>query len=271
MSKNSQPYILGTDAQELHRLGVQHQIWATEAQEGWKTAEFSAGHTILDLGCGPGFCSKELAYIVGESGKVIGVDLDEGYMQHFSKISELYQLPMDGICSDFNDLQLKKNSLDGMYCRWAMAWIPNPKEILQKVFDALKPGGKMVLHEYYDWRTHQTQPQLPGLTKAIAACLKSFKEQKGEIDIGRELPKMLAQLGMKVTSIRLMPKLGTPENVVWQWPKTFYHSYFPRLVQMGFLTEAEAKHAFEDHTTLGKDINSTLFCPMMVEVIAEKL
>lgn len=270
MPTNSQPYILGTDAQELHRLGVQHQIWASEAQKGWESAGFSAGHTILDLGCGPGFCSKELAYIVGESGKVLGVDLDEGYIQHLTQVADLYHLNIDGICSDFNDLQLQKNSLDGMYSRWALAWIPNPKEILQKAYNALKSGGKMVLHEYYDWRTHQTEPQLPGLNKAIAACLKSFKEQKGEIDVGRELPTMLAEIGMKITSIRLMPKLATPENIVWQWPKTFYYSYFPRLVQMGILTEAEAKQAFEDHKTLEKNKNSTLFCPMMLEVIAEK-
>ncbi|WP_432412410.1 class I SAM-dependent methyltransferase [Rasiella sp. SM2506] len=270
MAKTSQPYILGTDSQELHRLGVQHQIWASEAQQGWKNAGFAAGHTILDLGCGPGFCTKELAYIVGESGKVLGVDLDEGYIQHLTQVADLYHLNIDGICSDFNDLQLKPNSIDGLYSRWALAWVPNAKEILQKTYDALKPGGKMVLQEYYDWSTHQTEPQLPGLSKAIAACLKSFKDQKGEIDIGRELPRILAELGMKVTSIRLIPKLATPENLIWQWPKTFYYSYFPRLVHMGLLTEAEAKQAFEDHKTLEKDKNTTLFCPMMVEVIAEK-
>ena len=75
-------------------------------------------------------------------------------------------------------MQLDTDSLDGMYCRWALAWIPNPKEILTKVLDALKPGGKMVIHEYYDWKTHQTEPNLPSINQAIVQALKSFKELK---------------------------------------------------------------------------------------------
>ncbi|QIE59787.1 methyltransferase domain-containing protein [Rasiella rasia] len=270
MAKNSQPYILGTDAKELHRLGVQHQIWASEAQLGWHTAGFTAGNTLLDLGCGPGFCTKELAYIAGETGKVIGVDLDEGFIHHLKQLTQLHEIQIDAICSDFNNLDLSKNSLDGMYCRWALAWIDNPKEILQKVYNALKPGGKMVIHEYYDWSTHQTEPNLPSLDKAIAACLHSFKQQKGEIDIGRELPRILSEIGMTVTNVRLMPKLATPNNLAWQWPKTFYYSYFPRLVQMGLLTEEDQIQAYEDHKILEKTEGATLFCPMMVEVIAEK-
>ena len=63
MKKEEGAYILGTDWQELHRLGVQHQIWAMEAHNGWLNAGFTAGHTLLDLGCGPGFCTTEMAFI----------------------------------------------------------------------------------------------------------------------------------------------------------------------------------------------------------------
>jgi len=39
------------------------------------------GMKVLDVGCGPGFFSIELAKMVGKSGKVFAVDLQEGMLQ----------------------------------------------------------------------------------------------------------------------------------------------------------------------------------------------
>jgi len=39
------------------------------------------GMTALDIGCGPGFFSIELAKLVGEAGKVIAADLQQGMLQ----------------------------------------------------------------------------------------------------------------------------------------------------------------------------------------------
>jgi ubiquinone/menaquinone biosynthesis C-methylase UbiE len=269
--KESNAYILGTDTEELNRLGTQHQVWASEAQQGWLKAGFTRGNTLLDLGCGPGFCTRELAYIAGDEGKVIGIDKSEHYIKFLNEMSSSHGLNIDARGTDFNDMILEDNSLDGLYCRWALAWISNPKEILQKVLAALKPGGKMVLHEYYDWTTHQIEPQLEHLTYAIKRCYNSFKEQEGDIDIGRHLPKMLEDIGMKITGTRPMAKMARPSNATWLWPKSFYNIYFPKLVELGYLSQKECDLALKDHQTLEDDSSSTLVCPLLIEVIAEKI
>lgn len=271
MSKESNAYILGTDYEELQRLGLQHQIWASEAHTGWDIAKFTQGMNLLDLGCGPGFCTKELSYITGSDGSIIAIDKSETYIEHLKKIKELYDIQVTPICADFNQMELTPDSLDGGYCRWAMAWIPNPKEILSKVKIALKKGGKFVIHEYYDWSTHQAHPNMPNLNKAIAGCLQSFNESEGNIDIGRELPNIFEEIGMKVISIRPMTKLATPSDLKWHWPKSFYKSYLPRIAEMGYITPDEAELAWEECLELEKNPNSTIFCPYMVEVIAEKI
>jgi len=43
------------------------------------------GMTVLDVGCGPGFFSIELAQMVGKSGRVIASDLQEGMLQKLKK------------------------------------------------------------------------------------------------------------------------------------------------------------------------------------------
>ena len=270
MANEENAYILGTEQAELHRLGLQHQIWASEAQEAWHNAGFNAGNTILDLGCGPGFCTKELAYITGETGKVIGIDRSKVYIDFLNETSKLHQLNIEGIAADFDDMQLEPNSLDGMYCRWALAWVPNPKEVLEKVYAALKPGGRIVIQEYVEWKTHSIEPFMPNITKAIQAAYKSFKEQPGDIDVGRYVPKMVSELGMQVTSTRPMAKIARPNDLVWQWPKSFYEVYFPKLVEMNYLTHAEVDTAFEDFAALEQNNETILVCPMLVEVIAVK-
>jgi ubiquinone/menaquinone biosynthesis C-methylase UbiE len=263
-------YILGTDLQELHRLGIQHQVWASEAHTGWKLAKFNAGQTLLDLGSGPGFCAKELAYLTGSSGKVIAIDKSPSYINHIQKIATLEELNIEAICSDFSEMELAPKGLDGMYCRWALAWVPKPKEVLAKVYDALKPGGKIVIHEYYDWSTHQTEPPLSNLSKAIKTAYESLENSEGELNIGRYLPSILNGMGMTVTGYRLMSKLATPISFDWQWPKSFYESYFPRLAEIGLLTEKEVKSALKDLLQLENTNGSSICCPLMLEIIAEK-
>jgi len=269
-NKEQNAYILGTDLEEMNRLGLQHQVWASEAQTGWSNANFTSGMNLLDLGSGPGFCTRELARITGSRGKVIAVDKSEIYLNYINKINETQQLNIETIHADFSELELPKESLDGMYSRWALAWVDNVNDILAKAYSALKPGGKVVIHEYCNWLTHQITPSHPMVDKAIKGCFQSFEDAGGNINIGRELPQLLSQLGFKVTSTRTMSKMSSPQQFTWQWPRSFYDTYWPKIKDMGYLTQSEMETAFKELESIEKLPHATLICPMLNEVIAEK-
>jgi len=269
-TEDKNQYILGTDREELWRLGFQHQVWSEEARKGWRAAMFTKGQNILDLGCGPGFCTIELAYIAGPDGKVVGIDKSEHYINYLTELSKFHSLDIDLRNQDFNEMELAINSLDRIYCRWALAWIPNPEEIIAKLKLALKPGGKMVIQEYYDWSTLQIEPRLSSLTQGIAAALKSFQGMDGEINIGRRLPAIFENLGFKVNSIRKMNKLGTTNDLEWHWPKTFFNIYLPKVKEMGLIDQQTMEAALSDFEELEKIKGSNFMGPSMIEVIAEK-
>ena len=58
-------YVLGTHDEEIARLGLQHRVWRPRALDAWTRAGFTQGQTLLDVGCGPGHASVDLAELVG--------------------------------------------------------------------------------------------------------------------------------------------------------------------------------------------------------------
>ena len=263
-------YILGTERAELYRLGLQNQVWAEEARLGWRAAGFTAGQTLLDLGCGPGFCTQDLAYMVGEQGRVIAVDLSAAFIDFAMQVNRLHQLPVDFRADSFDDMSLAADSLDGAYCRWALAWVPNPKEVIAKVVAALRPGAAFVCHEYFDWSTLQTEPHRPELAEGIAMALKSFKDSDGDIDIGRRLPGLFAELGLEVTGVRPMSKLAVPGTLTWEWPSSFFEIYLPKLVEAGLLNGQTCRDALEQWQQLETTPGASCYGPQMVEVVGVK-
>jgi ubiquinone/menaquinone biosynthesis C-methylase UbiE len=260
-------YVLGTEHAELHRLGLQHQVWSAEARRGWELGGFRAGHTLLDLGCGPGFCTLEMAYLVGAQGKVIGVDFAASYIDFLRKQSDLHGLNIDAQHSSFEDMQLAPQSLDGVFCRWALAWVPDPEAVLAKVKTALKPGGRMVIQEYFHWPLFQTEPQFPALTKGIAAAYRSMKEQPGDIDVGRHIPAMATRVGLKVLHTRPIGKLAAPSELTWEWPRSFLRIYLAKVAERGLLTTDEATAALADLDRLSAIPEARLMCPVVMETV----
>ena len=270
MQEEKNAYILGTESAELHRLGLQHQVWSSEAIKGWELAGFTQGQTLLDLGCGPGFCTTELAYIVGTHGKVIGVDKSAHYIEFLNTISKQFNLNIETQCADFDEMELIENSIDGVYDRWALAWVSNPKEVLVKLHAALKKGGVVVTQEYFDWSTLQTEPHIPALAKGIAAALQSLRDQN-DINIARRLPVYFEECGYEIIHTRPLAKMATPDQFTWHWPKSFFTIYFPKLVAAGYLTRAEVDEALAAFDDLENRPGATIFTPTMREVIARKI
>lgn len=270
MSTDKNQYVLGTEALEMHRLGVQHQVWSTEANIAWKNAGFTAGMTLLDLGCGPGFCAQELSYIAGRSGHVIGVDRSQAYINFLDRLSDLHHLEIETICADFMDVDLKPNSLDGVYTRWALAWLPDVEAVLRKVISAMKPGATFAIQEYYDWSLLQTEPYKENLYYGTRQALESLGDLGGDINIGRRLPSLLPQLGLDVISTRPMTKQARSHEHDWNWPKSFLNIYLPKLVAMGRMTQKQVDLALNELLELEDVDGATIQTPLMIEVVGRK-
>ena len=77
--------------------------------------------------------------------------------------------------------------------------------------------------------------------------------------------------GFEIMSTRPLTKMATPKEFTWNWPKSFFNIYLPKLVDVGYLTSQEVKDALQEFDDLDNEPGATIFCPTMLEVIARKI
>jgi len=106
------------------------------------------GMTILDLGCGPGFFSIDMAKMVGKSGRVIASDLQEGMLQKVrEKIeeTELEQRITLHKCEE-NKIGVSER-VDFVLLFYMVHEVPNKEEFFNEIGTILRPNGQVLIVE----------------------------------------------------------------------------------------------------------------------------
>lgn len=106
------------------------------------------GMTVLDLGCGPGHFSIDLARMVGKSGRVIAADLQEGMLQKLrAKIqgTELEERITLHQCEK-NRIGLSE-AVDFVLAFYVVHEIPNQEVFLNEIALILNPSGRIFVAE----------------------------------------------------------------------------------------------------------------------------
>ncbi len=264
-------YLLGTDDVELNRLRLQHVLWAPPTTAHWERAAFAPGQRILDLGCGPGFTSLELATIVGPQGSVLAADSSSKFLTYLDQLAHIESVNnIETLQADAQELDLPPNSLDGAYARWLMCFIPEPELVIQRLASALKPGATFAVMDYFNYQSLTLAPRCPAFARVIDAVTESWRASGGDLDIAGKLPTLLAKHNIETREVRPLNRVARAGSALWQWPTSFFTSYIPRLVEMGLLTQTDADQWADKWAKRSRDPHTYFITPQMLEIIAVK-
>lgn len=268
-------YVLGTHQAELDRLGFQHRLWADAAHAAWCQAGVRLGHRVLDVGCGPGFASFDLAQLVGRSGAVLGVDASPGFVAATLAGAAARELPH---CqARVGDVQSLGALLDGeapfdlAFARWVLCFVANPEAVVQGVAAALRPGGAWVIHDYFNYTTMTLAPRRPWFSRVVELTAASWRERGGDPDVMGRVPGMLERSGMELERRELHARHAAPGDTTWQWGATWWRNYVPRLVEMGALSPADAEAFFAEFAEAERSTTSFMVMPPVWSFVARKV
>jgi SAM-dependent methyltransferase len=264
-------YVLGTHDEEVARLGLQHRVWRPRVLDAWTRAGIVAGQTVLDIGAGPGFATADLADIVGPAGRVVAIERSKRFLHvlHAERARRnLTQIITHEL--DLDDADLPASGADAAWCRWVLAFVTRPEALLRKVIASLRPGGVLVMHEYLDYATWKLMPRVPSFEVFVSAVMAIWREQGGEPDIGRDLPRWCADAGADVISLRPIIDVVAPGDPIWAWPEAFLRTGLDRLVTLGRIDPARAEATMREFDTHKGQPGARMVTPLVIEVIARR-
>ncbi len=110
-----------------------------------------AGMTVLEIGPGMGFFSLPLAKLVGESGQVICVELQERMLNSLRKRADkaglLWRIDTRLCTQDSLKIEDLTGKIDFALAFAVVHEIPDPKNFFVEIFNSLKKGGIVLVSE----------------------------------------------------------------------------------------------------------------------------
>lgn len=105
-------------------------------------AQLQPRQHVLDVATGTGIVAIAAAQIVGNEGKVVGVDISSGMLnQARQKIAAAGLQNIELIEADADDLNFSDGSFDAILCSSAIVYLTDIPTALQNWYRFLKPGG----------------------------------------------------------------------------------------------------------------------------------
>ncbi len=268
-------YVLGTGDDELARLALQHRLWADAAHAAWKMARIGLGDRVLDVGCGPGFASFDLAPLVGPRGRVVGVDESEAFIGHVNAQAAGRGLGwLTGVRGDVQALEGAvggERDFDLAYARWVLCFVPKPEDVIAGVARLLKPGGRFVVHDYFNYESMTLAPRRPSWAKAVAATAASWRARGGDPDVMGRVPRMMEKVGLKVTHLNVHQRVARGHETMFVWGDVWWRIYAPKLVAMGLLAQADCEELIRDLDEVKGSTTDFAVLPPVFEVIGENV
>ncbi len=127
--------------------------WAE--RDSWQKADdlihnlnLKPGSKVADVGCHEGYMTIKLATVIGPSGKVYAVDVEQSKLDKLQVIlTKRIINNVQVVKGDYDNPKLPPNELDAVIILDTYHEMDDHDKILQHIKSSLKPGGRLVLCE----------------------------------------------------------------------------------------------------------------------------
>ena len=190
------------------RLDLIGKLLAPSTEELLRRAGVGPGQHALDLGCGGGHVTLAVARLVGPSGSVVGVDVDDVKLDLARQDAERLGMPNVGFRRE-NVLEWREeDTYDVVSARFLLSHLANRQLLLGRMMDALRPGGVCVVEDI-DLAGLFCYPPSAAFTKYGTLYHEVVRRRGGDADLGPKLHGMFRDAGFEHLGVRVIQPVHT--------------------------------------------------------------
>jgi len=210
----------------------------------WRTAENSAayllphlrpGLRLLDVGCGPGTITVDLAALVAP-GQVVGIDASGQVLDRARAVASRAGVDVTFGVGDVYALDFPDDSFDVVHAHQVLQHLTDPVAALREMRRVARPGGLVAVRDS-DYGAMSWYPTSGGLEDWRHLYHEVTAANRAQADAGRRLLSWTLQAGF--TPEQVTPSAGvwcfaTPEDRHWWsalWAERVVSSDFARQAQ----------------------------------------
>jgi SAM-dependent methyltransferase len=219
-----------------------HRRTAADAA-GYLLPHLKPGFSVLDIGCGPGTTTADLAELVAP-GPVLAVDLFTDVLD--AARAEIGRRNLSNVTfarADVHRLDVPDDAFDVVHAHQVLQHVADPVQALREMRRVCRPGGIVAARDT-DYAGFAWFPELPALDLWREVYRRAARANRGEPDAGRRLLSWALAAGFDdVAATGSVWCYATPATRDWwggMWADRILHSGVAReLLHLGLATPAQ--------------------------------
>lgn len=195
-------YTIHGGSKGIDRLQVLSRTVGTTTDQFLQANQEALQGRCLDLGCGLGTVSLNIAKRVQGRGEVCGLDkevLNVAYARDMAAVHQIGNATF--VCKDvfeFDEMSIS----NVVYARFLFSHLNDPEKLLRHIFRSIAPGGRLLIEDT-DFGGHFCYPANKDFETYVQLYQRLLHKRGADANIGQRLPQLLKETGFQDISVQI--------------------------------------------------------------------